>query len=455
MAGTFPLSWRCRFQMRDLLVTAVIIGSLPLVLMRPWIGILMWSWIAYMNPHRLTWGFAYEMPFAAIVAGATFIALVVSREKNEPMPWSGTVALWIAFVLWLNFTSLFALNTEEVWMEWERCMKIQLFAILTVWLIQGKQRINWLVLVIVLSIGFFGVKGGLFALRTAGSARVMGPPDSYISDNNSLALALIMIVPLMRYYAGVAPKRWIRYAMLAAMPITAISVLASQSRGALLATGAMLAFLVAKTKRRGWLALVIIIGMPLLISWMPDTWSNRMATIQTYEEDGSAMGRISAWKFAWNLALHRPIVGGGFETFTPELFRIYAPTPDIVQGAHSIYFEVLGEHGFIGLALFLLLFIAAFRRAGAMVRLIDASGAQAADLSWARELCAMLQVSLVGYAVGGAFLGLAYFDLPYHILGLILVTSAHVQRTLVSRPAGPNAAPAIALHPPMARKPAR
>jgi len=155
-----------------------------------------------------------------------------------------------------------------------------------------------------------------------------------------------------------------------------------------------------------------------------------MATIQTYEQDGSAMGRISAWNFAWNLALHRPIVGGGFETFTPELFRIYAPTPDIVQGPHSIYFEVLGEHGFVGLALFLGLGFAAYRRAGAAVKLIDSRGEAAKELGWARELCAMLQTSLVGYAVGGAFLGLAYFDLPYHMIALILLTSSFVERKL-------------------------
>ncbi len=416
--------------MRDLFVTAIILSSLPLIFMRPWIGILMWSWIAYMNPHRLTWGFAYNMPFAALVAGVTLLSVLFGRGKTEPWPRSGTLALWIVFVLWMCFTTLFALNPDEATFELNRCLKIQLFAILTVWLMQGRERINWLVLVIVLSLGFFGVKGGLFALRTAGTARVMGPPDSYIADNNTLALALIMTLPLMRYYLTETKKKWMRYALWAAMPITAISVLASQSRGALLATISMLAFLLMRTKKRGFLAFLVVIGMPMLINWMPESWSSRMATIQTYEEDGSAMGRISAWKFAWNLALHRPIVGGGFETFTPELFRIYAPTPDIVQGPHSIYFEVLGEHGFVGLALFLALGFAAYRRAGAAVKLIDSRGEAGKELGWARELCAMLQTSLVGYAVGGAFLGLAYFDLPYHMIALILLTSSFVERKL-------------------------
>jgi probable O-glycosylation ligase (exosortase A-associated) len=436
--------------MRDLLVTAIILSSLPLILMRPWVGILMWSWIAYMNPHRLAWGFAYEMPFAAIVAGCTLVGLLFARGQNDPLPRSGVLKLWIIWVLWMCFTSLFALNPDEVWIELERCLKIQLFAILTVWLIQGRERINWLVLVIVLSLGFFGVKGGLFALRTAGTSRVMGPPESYIADNNTLALALIMTVPLMRYYAMEAKNKWLRWGLWAAMPITAISVLASQSRGALLACVSMLAFLLLRTKKKGWLALVVIVGMPMLINWMPESWSSRMATIQTYEQDGSAMGRISAWKFAWNLALHRPIIGGGFETFTPELFRVYAPTPDIVQGPHSIYFEVLGEHGFVGLALFLGLGYAAFRRAGAVVKVVDGLGEAGKHLLWARELCAMLQVSLIGYAVGGAFLGLAYFDLPYHMIALILVTSSFVERKLGLVGLTEKKRPAFVLGPPEA-----
>ncbi len=40
----------------------------------------------------------------------------------------------------------------------------------------------------------------------------------------------------------------------------------------------------------------------------------------------------------------------------------------------------------------------------------------------------MCQVSLVGYAVGGAFLSLAYFDLPYNILIMIVVGRRWIKR---------------------------
>jgi len=48
--------------MRDLFVTAVIFGLLPFIFKRPWVGILVWAWLSYMNPHRLAWGFALISP---------------------------------------------------------------------------------------------------------------------------------------------------------------------------------------------------------------------------------------------------------------------------------------------------------------------------------------------------------------------------------------------------------
>jgi probable O-glycosylation ligase (exosortase A-associated) len=159
---------------------------------------------------------------------------------------------------------------------------------------------------------------------------------------------------------------------------------------------------------------------------MPDEFYERMDTIKTYNQDASAMGRINAWTFAWNLALDRPIVGGGFNTFDPELFKQYAPNPLDFHDAHSIYFEMLAEHGFVGLGLFIALFVAAFRNAGWLRR----QAQDRPDLRWAGDLGSMVQVCIAGYAVGGAFLGLAYFDLPYHFVAFVVLARLFVEREL-------------------------
>lgn len=413
--------------MRDLLVTLIIFGSIPYILARPHIGILMWSWIGYMNPHRLTWGFAYDFPFAQVVALATLAALFFSAEPKR-WHWKGTTVIWLALIVWMNVTTLFALMPEYAYEEWNRTMKIQLIALLTVLVMGSRERINALVWTIALSLAFFGVKGGLFSVLTGGNYLVFGPPGSFIEDNNALALALIMVLPLLRYLQLTVSRRILRWGLVVAMILTAVAVLTSYSRGAFLAGTVMALFLVLKSRHRVPLLAALMLVLPVMLAMMPDAWLDRMHSIENYQEDGSAMGRINAWWFAFNLALDRPVVGGGFNVFDPTLFFRYAPNPLDFHDAHSIYFEMLAEHGFVGLALFLTLGLLALRMGSWVIR----NAKKYPELAWARDLAAMLQVSLVGYAVGGAFLGLAYFDLYYHLIALMVllrgVVESHVRQ---------------------------
>jgi probable O-glycosylation ligase (exosortase A-associated) len=153
---------------------------------------------------------------------------------------------------------------------------------------------------------------------------------------------------------------------------------------------------------------------------MPEQWYQRMNTIETYEQDDSAIGRLNAWGTAINVANHR-LFGGGFEMWHDQVFALYGPDPDNVRDAHSIYFKVLGEHGYIGLFLFLLLLALTWFRCRSIIRIAR----KRPDADWARDLAAMLQVSMVGYMSAGAFLGLCYFDYIYHLI-VIAVAAHHV-----------------------------
>lgn len=401
----------------------IVFGSLPLILLRPSVGIMMWAWVAYMNPHRLTWGFAFDFPFNQVVAITTMISILISSEPKK-IPWNAVTFVWLAFIAWMCVTTLFSVNPEQSQFEWERSMKIQLMVLATLVTITTAERIKMLVLVIALSLGFFGVKGGIFTILKGGQHLVWGPYGSFIHGNNELAFALVMITPLIYYLYLQAKKKWARYACLAMMGLVMISVLGSYSRGALLAFFAMAVFLIVKSRHRAVLALgsLVVAGVALL--FMPDQWMVRMTTIASYTEDSSAMGRINAWGFAINFAADNPIFGGGFQVFQPELFLRYAPDPDHFVDAHSIYFEVLAEQGYVGLALFLLLGLLTMHTGRWIVKhSVDKPG-----LEWARDLGAMVQVSIVGYAVGGAFLGLAYFDLVYHLMAILLVTRRLVEQ---------------------------
>ena len=289
-----------------------------------------------------------------------------------------------------------------------------------------------LVWVVTMSLAFFGIKGGLFAIVHGGNYMVLGPEDSFISGNTEISLALTMTLPLMRYLQITATNKWVWRGMLAGMMLTTLSIVASYSRGALVAAAAMGMFLWLKTTgtKKVGLAFIMVIGVVIILAFIPDKWFDKMSTIKSYDQDQSAQGRINAWWFAVNLAKDYPITGGGFKTFTEGLFLRYAPNPADFHDAHSIYFQVLGEQGYAGLLLFLLLGFLAWRAGSAVIK----NCRDKPDLRWAQDLAAMIQVSMVGYAVGGAFLGLAYFDVPYLLMALLVMLKVITEQTTLAQP---------------------
>ena len=417
--------------MRDILITLIIFGAIPYIISRTYIGVLAWSWLSYMSPHRLAYGFAYNFPFSQVVALVTVFSLLINKEKKKFI-WNPLTMFWILFVVWVTVSSIFSLNPTDVWWEWQRTIKIQLFTFITVLVVTEKKRINALVAIIAFSLGFFGIKGGAFSILTGGNFLVFGPPDSFVEDNNALALALVMIIPLMYYLFTEYKNRYVRLAIIGSIGLCTVSIITSYSRGALLAISAMTLYLWFKSKYKLRTAIILLIFAPVLFSMMPESWFDRMNTIQTYEEDGSALGRINAWYFAYNLALDNPLTGGGFQTFTKALFLQYAPEPLDHHDAHSIYFEVLGEHGFVGLILFLLVGVYSLLTARSVIK----SAKKYKELEWVVNLASMLQVSMIGYAVGGAFLGLAYYDLYWHLVALVVILKIYMRDYTVNENPG-------------------
>lgn len=396
--------------MRDLLLTAIVVTGCIWSLRRPWIGALMWTWLSLMNPHRYTYGFAYHAPLAMMCALCTFAGLVATRDRESPF--KGTpVTLLAMFVLWMNLSWLAGLDPAEDYYQWSKVMKIDLMIFVGLALMRTKQHILMLACVTSASLAVLGMKGGLFTILHGGEFRVWGPAGSFIEDNNEFALALVMTIPLLRFIQMQLQAQRAKQVLTVAMVLCAAAAIGSHSRGALIAILAM-GTLLWWRGRGGLLGsmLIVLVGV-VLVMFMPEEWTQRMETIGHYEDDGSAMGRINAWWVAWNIALHYPF-GVGFNAVRPELFAQYAPNPNSVLAAHSIYFQVLGSHGFIGLFIFVAMWISTWRWAGKLRR----EAMQHAQSAWCADLASMCQVSLLGFAVGGTFLSLAYFDLPYCVM---------------------------------------
>ncbi|WP_137938914.1 putative O-glycosylation ligase, exosortase A system-associated [Chitinivorax sp. B] len=397
--------------MRDIVLVLFILGSVPFIFKRPWIGAVLWAWISLMNPHRFTWGFAYDFQVAMIIGGSTLLAFVFKLKDVKAPPKNGAMIALGLFVLWLNITLPFSFNLEQVYGMWDKVMKIMLMLFVTSMLIIEKRQIQVLTWVVALSIGLLGLKGGLFTVLQGGENRVWGPAGSFIEGNNEIGLAFIVVIPLMYYLHEQVTDKRIRWALLACIAGSAAAALGTHSRGALLAIAAMTLFLWLKSPRKLLNGFIIVLLSPLLYFFMPEKWHDRMATIETYQDDASAMGRINAWQMAYNLAKDN-FFGGGFQIYDGNIFARYAPDPEKVHAAHSIYFQILGEHGFIGLFLYILVGFMTWRLATRLIKQADGKN----ELRWISLFCRMSQVSIAGFAVGGAFLSLAYFDLPYYLL---------------------------------------
>ena len=415
---------------------------------RPYLAALLWVWIGLMNPHRLGWGFAYSIPFAMMAVGIMVIAMF-ANPKEVRWPSSGPVAVFILFAVWMGLTTLFAIHREDSTVMLLNVVKVMVVTLGVAAVVRTREEILGLVSVIALSLAFYGAKGGWFTLITGGSFRVWGPPSTVIEGNNELAVGLIITIPLLYYMVQQADKlltlplleklgvKWLKRAIFALMLLCAISAIGSHSRGALLAMVAMATMLWWRSKSKLAVGLVVLVLSPALIFFMPDEWSSRMGTIQTYDTDQSAMGRLNAWTMAINIANNR-IFGAGFTTDSALIYQMYAPNPSELLVAHSIYFQVLGEHGYIGLFLYLLFWFLTYRTAGRLMKVAR----ERPHLEWVGQLGAMIKVSIVGFAVGGAFLSLAFWDMPFYFMVLLVVTENWVKSNRADK-AVPDAQPVI------------
>lgn len=391
--------------MRDIALVAVLFGSLPVILRYPYAGILIWTWISIAVPHMEAWGFSRSIPLNLIIAATTIIAWFASKDRKLPPPhfiyWT-----FIIFLAWMTFNSFFAFKPSWSWQFWDRSWKTIFLGLFVAAMATNKVRLHALMWVIVISLFYYGVKGGVFTLQTGGHYHVVGPPSSFIEDNNSLALALLMVLPLANYLRLQTRHRWLAIGTLFAMALTVVSVVGSYSRGALLGLVAIAVAGIFRT--RHWflyLALLALVAIPVF-NFMPESFHERVQTISDVSTDASFQGRVDAWQVAFYVARdHFPLGVGFYGPQLKEIFNTYLPGVT-AHAAHSIYFQVLGEHGFIGLIIYLVLIAGAFVTSARIRKLSRGNP----ELEWIYQMASMIQISLIAFCVGGAALSLAYYD---------------------------------------------
>jgi probable O-glycosylation ligase (exosortase A-associated) len=411
--------------MRDLLLVIVFPILLYFIFRRPYIGVSLWIWSAMFFPNGWVWGFASSLRYNLLIALATILSYVFQKNKIKT-DMTGLTVLILFFFIWTTISSILTISSPDVvWFEWNIFMKIIVFYIFCILTLKTKHHIKIFVWAIVLSAAYFGAGEGTKFLLSFGGHKLNGIPGSRLADRNELALALNMVIPLQIYLLAQTKHKIIRLALIGSIIASCIAILGSYSRGGLLGLLVVGGYFFLQSKRKVAVSLLVLVTMSIASVVLSDKWFNRMDTIQTMDQDMSFLGRAMAWKQATLMATDNPIFGGGFKAGQNQLLWKYyevdfykldwiVDTSGIyiehAKAAHSIYFQVLGDHGFVGLFIFLSILLNCYLR-----------------LTWVAknsnddsiiQLAKMLKVSLVAYAAGGAALSLPYFDLSFAIFAL-------------------------------------
>lgn len=414
--------------MRDVILFIIIAISIPISFFRPYFGILVWTWITFFNPHRYTWGFMYNFPIAAVIAAPTLLGCFFTSDLNRRILKRETLLL-AGLWAWFSITFLYALQVplfeghlNDAKLELVRVSKVLLITFAMMVLVTSHKKLKTLVMVTAMSFGLLAIKGALFGFRTGGAARVWGPPDSFIADNNSFALAVNMSLPMLLFLARDEKKRNYRWLLYCAFVCGVASVTLTYSRGGLLGLAAVLLAITIKSRYKVISVCLIGFCSVAVITFAPPQWMDRMAGLVHGDVDMSGHQRLVSWGTSWNFALDYPITGGSFNALpNVELFQRYQPEPlpggFQSSGPHSIYFQTLEEQGFVGLALYLFLVGSCW---ASLLNLRRRAGRSQVS-QWMVPYTHMIEVSLFGFLVSGAFLGLANFDLFYQLVAMVVI----------------------------------
>jgi probable O-glycosylation ligase (exosortase A-associated) len=416
--------------LRDLIVSLAILSLFPVCFRRPYVGLVVFSWLAYMRVQDLTWGFARSFRWSFYVAIIMFVGYLVSDRRGQRL-FRPDVRnyMMIAMAVLVGLSVLTAdhggsnVDLDFQIKRYVEFCKIVGIALFTTGIVRTVEHMRLLIWIIALSLGFYGVKNGIWGLVTFAQTPILRGPGGLLFDNNDFSLALAMAVPML-WNIGLSEKRVVlKRAFIAMVPLTAFTVLLTHSRGGMLSLLGALGVLVWHSKYRvRAIGLSVVVGL-IGIVVMPSDMRERFVSIANYQEDGSANARFRSWAVAIRMAVANPLLGVGLSNFRGSYLE-YQPNPTVrelagqdIYVAHNSYLQIWAETGTPALLIYLgfiaLSFLTVWRvRARARRRYAE---------SWIINYATMFESSLVAFVIGSTFLNRAHFDLFYHWVAVVLL----------------------------------
>jgi putative inorganic carbon (HCO3(-)) transporter len=418
----------------------------------PFVMALAFIWVDLFRPQDVAPVLGQLLPFSLTTAVLTIGAYLV-LDRRDPPRLGLLTALLVVWAGWITLTTTWALFPASAWWKWDWAFKTILFTALLPFVIRSRVQMEAALLVILCCIASnvlpFAIKsaiGGGGYDRAFGLVAINGGWGGEGSTLSTYAFACLPLVAYLQRHSLLAPARgWLCWVYLAAPGIAVIGAFGTFARAALIACLVWAALAWWQSRRKLMVAVMMVAAAAAVVPLMGDAWLARISTSFEPSQEESANTRLLVWAWTIDLANRHP-AGAGFNAFLGNRIEMRnADGQEIVQEGrafHSIYFEVLGEHGWIGVAIFFATFAVFFldmRRIRRQVR-------DRPDLNWLGDLARALSHGMLIFMAGGAFVGIAFQPLQYYLFMLAVSASAALRRAAampVSAPAESHFAPAL------------
>jgi probable O-glycosylation ligase (exosortase A-associated) len=418
---------------RDLAFVGFLATLLAFGLRRPFLFVLAYAYVDIVSPQRLSYYLLNSIPVSMIVAALAVAGWAVSEDKRQlRVPFRQ----WLILILlaYVGYTTVHADFPLEAMEKWNWVSKALIWAFLLPLALTTRLRIEAYLLMMILSASAIIIVGGI---KTAVSGGGYGTLVMFIDNNSGLfegstistvAIAIIPVILWLAKYGTVFPPDW-RVRIFAAALIFACLLIpvGTAARTGVICIGVLGILMLRHTKRR--LIYMILVGLAGLavIPLLPQSFTNRTATISGYQADESASTRLAIWAWTLEYAQDHPF-GGGFEAYRQNKLKVQtvrvqsdgtleraetAQVEDAGRAYHSSYFEMLGEQGYPGLILFLLIHGIGLFRMEILRRRYKGSEEQ----PWLSPLATALQSAHIIYLVGSLFIGIAFQPFIYMLVG--------------------------------------
>jgi len=438
--------------MHDLFFIGFLMALTMAGLRKPFLFVLAYVYVDIVSPQRLTYYLLNSIPISLIFVVLAVVGWAVFDDKRD-LRIAPRQVLLAALLIYCYFTTLNADFPVEAAAKWDWVWKALAFAIFLPMTLRTKLRIEALVTFMIVAVGSIIIVGGIKTLATGGGG--YGELNLMVSNNTGLyessiisavAASVIPLVLYLRRYGTIFPAGRLRdaYCFGLAFACTLIPIGTAARTG--LICVALLAVLMLRSAKRRFLYLGVMVGaVALAIPLLPTSFTERMSTIQNYQGDSSASTRVEVWKWTLDYVKDHPW-GGGFEAYRQNRIRYYTNQKTEVNGQivnkqtlvidkgrayHSAYFEMLGEEGYFGLFLWLIIHLTGLVRMELLFRRFK--HAKKEDGQWIGALATALQQAHLVYLVGCSFVGIAYQPFIYMLVGLQIGLDNYASRFQASR----------------------